>query len=169
MLSFSEKHRIPSETINRGEVDKWRYAWELSNVRQLKRPVPYSHPQGAVIWVNLESRICAQVHTEIAALQSQPVAISPVEEKAMTSAPRTSVQRVGMTDLVPFARDHTCFNRSLGSRGYFQVGGRGEERKYNEYEEALHALQKMRTARWRRPNAKGNWGIVAAVRWAHSR
>lgn len=58
MLSFSEKHRIPSETINRGEVDKWRYAWELSNVRQLKRPVPYSHPQGAVIWVNLASRIC---------------------------------------------------------------------------------------------------------------
>ena len=29
------------------------YAWELGNVKRLKKPVPYKHPYGAVIWVRL--------------------------------------------------------------------------------------------------------------------
>lgn len=32
------------------------YAWVLTNPRYLKRPVPYKHPSGAVIWVSLNSR-----------------------------------------------------------------------------------------------------------------
>lgn len=30
------------------------YAWVLKNPKRLKRPKPYVHPQGAIIWVNLE-------------------------------------------------------------------------------------------------------------------
>jgi len=30
------------------------YAWVLANVRLLKKPVPYAHQSGAVIWVKLE-------------------------------------------------------------------------------------------------------------------
>ena len=30
------------------------YAWVLANIRLLKKPVPYAHPSGAVIWVKLE-------------------------------------------------------------------------------------------------------------------
>ncbi|MCV5690749.1 XRE family transcriptional regulator, partial [Escherichia coli] len=26
-------------------------------------------------------------------------------------------------------------------------------------------LRGMETAKWRRPNASGNWGIVSAVKW----
>lgn len=33
---------------------KKAYAWELTDVIACKQPVPYKHPQGAVIWVNLE-------------------------------------------------------------------------------------------------------------------
>lgn len=33
---------------------KTAYAWELTDVIACKQPVPYKHPQGAVIWVNLE-------------------------------------------------------------------------------------------------------------------
>lgn len=33
------------------------FAWELSNVRRLKKPVPYRHPSGAVIWVTLPDGI----------------------------------------------------------------------------------------------------------------
>lgn len=169
MLSSTEKHRIPSEMIYRGEVDKWRYAWELSNVRRLEKPVPYSHSNGAVIWVNLESRICNQIQAEVMLLPSDPPMVSQVKEEDMVHSPRTSVHLEGTKDFVPFARDLTCFNRSLNSRGYFQVGAKGEEAKYDEYEEALRALRRMRTAHWRRPNSNGNWGIVAAVRWAHFR
>jgi len=37
------------------------YAWLLSNVVQFDKPIPYMHPQGAVIWVKLDeelSRVC---------------------------------------------------------------------------------------------------------------
>lgn len=29
------------------------YAWEFKNAKKLKKRIPYSHPQGAVIWVKL--------------------------------------------------------------------------------------------------------------------
>lgn len=31
------------------------YAWVLANVRRYRRPKPYRHPRGAVIWVTLPS------------------------------------------------------------------------------------------------------------------
>lgn len=34
-------------------LDKWPYAWRLANAKRYEKPVPYKHPQGAVIWVNL--------------------------------------------------------------------------------------------------------------------
>lgn len=33
---------------------KTAYAWELTDVIACKQPILYKHPQGAVIWVNLE-------------------------------------------------------------------------------------------------------------------
>ena len=33
------------------------YAWTLTNAKRLKKPVPYEHPSGAVIWVNLDAAI----------------------------------------------------------------------------------------------------------------
>ncbi|ENL5531682.1 XRE family transcriptional regulator, partial [Escherichia coli] len=33
------------------------------------------------------------------------------------------------------------------------------------FAEALEYLRSMETAKWRRPNPSGNWGIVSAVRW----
>ncbi len=33
------------------------YAWVLDKPRGLKKPVPYQHPSGAVIWVNLDPSI----------------------------------------------------------------------------------------------------------------
>ena len=32
---------------------KQPYAWILKNVKKYTQPVPYTHPQGAVIWVNI--------------------------------------------------------------------------------------------------------------------
>lgn len=34
-------------------LNKWRFAWRLCNVKKYDKPIPYKHPQGALIWVNL--------------------------------------------------------------------------------------------------------------------
>jgi hypothetical protein len=30
------------------------YAWVLTDIKKLKKPIPYTHPNGAVIWVKLK-------------------------------------------------------------------------------------------------------------------
>ena len=46
------KHRIKS-------VDKLpyknTYAWVIKNAKRYDNPIPYNHPKGAIIWVNLNS------------------------------------------------------------------------------------------------------------------
>lgn len=34
-------------------LKKWRFPWILSNAKRYIKPIPYKHPKGAVIWVNL--------------------------------------------------------------------------------------------------------------------
>lgn len=29
------------------------FAWVISNVRKFDKPIPYNHPNGAIIWVNI--------------------------------------------------------------------------------------------------------------------
>lgn len=66
---------------------------------------------------------------------------------------------------VPVARDGSVFSPGLQRNGSFTVGRKGAEKHVIAFEEALHALQRMETPYWRRPNALDNWGIVRGVRW----
>ena len=51
-LSFyTDKHRVNDRALLR----RWCHPWELENVKKYAQPIPYEHPQGAVIWVNLEA------------------------------------------------------------------------------------------------------------------
>ena len=44
-----DKHRVEY-----GMIDYKRpHAWVMRKARKLQEPIPYNHPQGAVIWVNL--------------------------------------------------------------------------------------------------------------------
>lgn len=167
MLASVEKHRIPAPMIENGQVDRWCYAWKLDNVHRLPRPVRYEHPNGAVIWVNLGDATSEEIRMRLGGMR--PSVLHETERAAIKMV-GSAVGRgtAAERELVPFARDNTCFNRLLGARGYFQVGAKGEEVKYDIYGEAFEALKKMKTARWRRPNSKGNWGIVTAVRWARA-
>jgi hypothetical protein len=54
-------HRIPPERQQRAFADGWRTPWVLANARPLTKPVPYRHPLGAVIWVNLEPETSAKL------------------------------------------------------------------------------------------------------------
>jgi hypothetical protein len=44
-------HQIPNyDEINYTHI----WAWEMANAKRYEDPIPYTHPQGAVIWVNLK-------------------------------------------------------------------------------------------------------------------
>lgn len=45
-----DKHRI---TKGDDVAHKWRFPWVLENTVKYDVPVPYEHPQGAVIWVRV--------------------------------------------------------------------------------------------------------------------
>lgn len=66
---------------------------------------------------------------------------------------------------VPIAADGTPFGPHLRRNGTFCVGDKGEEKHFTGFEQALSYLKAQTKARWRRPNPKGNWGIVTAVDW----
>jgi hypothetical protein len=38
-----------------GQVARYKkvYAWVLKDVQKLPEPIPYNHPRGAIIWVNI--------------------------------------------------------------------------------------------------------------------
>lgn len=57
MLANIEKHRIPEAMILSGEVAKWNIPWKLADVRVLKEPVPYRHPNGAITLFNLDAQV----------------------------------------------------------------------------------------------------------------
>ncbi|MCA1336872.1 hypothetical protein [Pseudooceanicola marinus] len=66
---------------------------------------------------------------------------------------------------VPVAADGSHFHPGLARGGKFMIGAKGEEVQYPSFDEALAALQKMATPRWRRPNEVGNWGSVSGRDW----
>jgi hypothetical protein len=49
MVDSWDKHRVDDVDL----LLKWSWAWHLGKARQYDTPIPYTHPQGAVIWVNL--------------------------------------------------------------------------------------------------------------------
>ena len=66
---------------------------------------------------------------------------------------------------VPVAADGSSFHPGLARSGKFVIGAKGEEVPHATFEDALGALQRMATPRWRRPNDAGNWGIVSGRDW----
>jgi len=159
-------HRIPE--FQDAAIGRWPFAWVLTNVRPFTRPVPYSHPAGAVIWVNLDSSVIEACR--VAALP--PIASSP-SARDPSAQPKPLPDPGAMADPleahgVPVASDGSWFSPSLRRSGGFTIGKKGEERKVATYLDALRQLQLMSTAYWRRPNSAGNWGIVAAVRWSRN-
>lgn len=66
---------------------------------------------------------------------------------------------------IPVAKDGSKFLPHLQRAGYYTVGPKGQEKRFQSYDEALAHLRNQPVAYWRRPNDSGNWGIVTAVTW----
>lgn len=62
-----QHHRVPPARQERAFTDGWRTPWVFANARPLAKAVHYKHPSGAVIWVNLEPDVVAQVHAQVPA------------------------------------------------------------------------------------------------------
>jgi hypothetical protein len=58
------QHRIPPSRQELAFSDGWRTPWVLANARAVRSPVPYKHPSGAVIWVNLGSEVKTVVEAQ---------------------------------------------------------------------------------------------------------
>jgi hypothetical protein len=54
-------HAVSPERLQLPDLQKYRYAWVLSDAKRLARPVPYTHAKGAVIWVTLDSMVSSAV------------------------------------------------------------------------------------------------------------
>src|SRR4051812_10539727 len=57
-------HGIPASQHAVTFTEGWCTPWVLANARTLAEPVPYKHPQGAVIWVNLEPDTAARIKAQ---------------------------------------------------------------------------------------------------------
>ena len=71
-----------------------------------------------------------------------------------------------MASYIPVSKDGSRFDpKSCRRGGGYWVGEKGNEQKFTSFAEALAALASMTKPRWRRPNAKGNWGLVTGTQW----
>ncbi len=66
---------------------------------------------------------------------------------------------------VPVASDGSWFSPRCATAGGYTIGAKGDEIRHRDYFEALAALMKMKSPKWRRPNTSGNRGIVTATRY----
>jgi hypothetical protein len=60
-----DKHQIPLERLKSGNTEKWSFAWVLGSAQSLISPIAYKHPNGAVIWVNLDQETQVKLKTLI--------------------------------------------------------------------------------------------------------
>jgi hypothetical protein len=63
------KHQVRASGA--GENSKYDTGWVLERARPLPQPVPYRHPAGAVIWVNLDPNVRTTIEQQLAQLGSQ--------------------------------------------------------------------------------------------------
>lgn len=58
MLRNVDRHGIPPAELRHGLPYKNTYAWVLRSARKMKRPVPYQHKNGIVVWHPLPKLSC---------------------------------------------------------------------------------------------------------------
>jgi hypothetical protein len=55
-------HLIPLDWLSGGLPYQNTYAWVLRDAKALPQPLPYNHPQGAVIWVKLAESVSREIN-----------------------------------------------------------------------------------------------------------
>jgi len=103
-------HAIPPARQVRAREDGWRTPWVLANARPLAKPVPYEHPNGAVIWVNLSPAVAD-------AIKAQGVAVpTPAESATTTAPPRRTAAAASRIEKVSLAATTAKMARAGGGK-----------------------------------------------------
>lgn len=66
---------------------------------------------------------------------------------------------------LPVAKDGSVFHPGVRREGKYLIDEEGREREFEDFEEALEALQLMMFPQWRRPTEEGGWTRVRSVEW----
>lgn len=61
MQSNQHYHQISNDRLADPRVAKWNHAWVLKGVKLFSKPISYTHPNGAVIWVNLDASTSQEI------------------------------------------------------------------------------------------------------------
>lgn len=86
-------------------------------------------------------------------------------EQSLSSYSQASDAPLEKAGFVPVARDGSMFHPNFKRGSSYTIGKKGAEEQVADFYDALARLQRMPVPYWRRPNANGNWGSVAGVRW----
>lgn len=95
----------------------------------------------------------------------QPTRREPETEGAHAAKANRGEAPVPEYFTVPVASDGSWFSPRCATAGGYTIGAKGDEMRHQDYFEALAALMKMKSPKWRRPNTSGNRGIVTATRY----
>lgn len=95
-------HGIPPERQEAAFADGWRTPWVLRNARALEVAVPYDHPSGAVIWVNLAETVVSAIRAQasatgvqsVAQVEDAPMAALHLSQPASPSVRLTNAEKV---------------------------------------------------------------------------
>jgi hypothetical protein len=172
LADHQSKHQISSD-IYRASGYKWHYAWVLQDVIVLLSPVPYRHRSGAVIWVKLDADVQQAIADQLQSLGWSSISDRPeiVSSPVIIPSPdgqagSHSAGREESGAKLPIAKDGSVFCRATCWRASgYTVGEKGGEQRLQNFEAALDYLRDMPVAKWRRPNQRGNSGIVSAIDW----
>ncbi len=61
LIGSAKFHRLDDRSLEGSPPYPKTYAWVLKDPVSFAKPLPYSHPRGAVIWVNLSSDLSAKI------------------------------------------------------------------------------------------------------------
>lgn len=124
--------------------------------------------KGGNLWADAEGRVAADAALEWLRARSDfkdSVWMDPDREVADAENDFHEGEVLGEFLFVPVAADGTAFTPDCSRGGRYTVGLKGEEQPFEDYRKALEHIASMTRPAWRRPNDKGNWGIVRADRW----
>jgi hypothetical protein len=88
MVASFDMHRIPEGMIRSGEVAKWTTPWKLADIRVLRQPVPYSHPNGAITLFSLDPKVSATIVAQLGDLAPDTAPEVPVQPLLTAAAPK---------------------------------------------------------------------------------
>jgi transcriptional regulator with XRE-family HTH domain len=140
-----------------------------ARVRELREATPFSqeafadHVSMARSYMSRVERGLANPSLDAVAKLAGGLGVSVADLFASGPAEK----RDALPELVPFASDGSHFDKKRCKHpdsGY-TVGEKEDAETFAKYEDALDYLRRMGTAKWRRPNVNGNWGLVTATGW----